>query len=163
MSPEASIALLVVAALLIAIGLWGIIFPAMPGAPLIFAGLVVAAWAEDFQYAGTGTIVTLAVLAMLTYIADIIAGAFGAKKFGASSRAMWGAAVGAIVGIFFGPLGIILGPFVGALVGELTVRRELYAAGMSGIGATLGLLLGAIAKFTLAFMMLALYAYMRFS
>ena len=76
---------------------------------------------------------------------------------------MVGAAIGALVGIFFGIAGILLGPFIGALIGELTQRRQLYAAGLSGIGATLGFLLGAVAKLAIAFAMIGLFLVMRFA
>lgn len=159
----ATIALWILAAALIGIGIAGLALPALPGAPLLFAGLVVAAWAEDFAYMGTGTIIALAVLALLTYPIDLLAGALGAKKFGASKQAIAGAAIGALVGIFFGLAGILLGPFIGALVGELIQQRELRKAGMSGIGATLGFLLGAVAKLAIAFAMIGLFLLMRFS
>jgi uncharacterized protein YqgC (DUF456 family) len=151
------------ALVLVIAGILGLALPALPGAPLLFLGLVVAAWAEDFQYVGTGGLIVLGMLAVLTYLADIAAGVFGAKKFGASKQAMIGAGIGAIVGIFFAPLGILLGPFLGALIGELIQQKKLHTAGLSGIGATVGLLLGAIAKLVLAFMMLSLFAFLRFS
>jgi uncharacterized protein YqgC (DUF456 family) len=156
-----TIGLWALAAILIIVGIAGLALPALPGAPVLFCGLVVAAWAENFIYVGTGTIVTLAILALLTYPVDLLAGAFGAKKFGASKQAMFGAAIGALIGIFFGIAGILLGPFIGALVGELTQQRELQAAGKSGIGAMLGFLLGAVAKFAIAFTMIGLFLVMR--
>ena len=149
------------AILLVVIGILGLSLPALPGAPLLFLGLVVAAWAEDFQYVSTGGIVTLAFLALLTYLADFVAGILGAKKFGASKQAMIGAGIGAFVGIFFGLPGILLGPFCGAVIGELFQIRELMAAGKAGLGATIGLLLGTIAKLVLAFMMIGLFAVLR--
>jgi uncharacterized protein YqgC (DUF456 family) len=151
-----TILLWLLAASLVILGIAGLALPALPGAPLLFGGLVVAAWAEDFAYLGTGSIVVLAVLALLTYPVDILAGALGAQKFGASKKAMVGAGIGAVVGIF-------IGPFVGAMVGELMQQREVRKAGLSGIGATLGLLLGAVAKLAIAFMMIALFLFMRFS
>ncbi len=153
----------ILAVLLIAVGIAGLALPALPGAPLLFCGLVVAAWAEDFAYVGTGSIVGLAVLALLTYPVDILAGALGAKKFGASRQAMIGAGIGALTGLFFGVAGIVAGPFVGALLGELTQQRQLMQAGMAGIGATLGLLLGAVAKLAIAFSMIGLFLLVRFS
>jgi uncharacterized protein YqgC (DUF456 family) len=156
-----TIGLWALAAILIIVGIAGLALPALPGAPVLFCGLVIAAWAENFIYVGTGTIVTLAILALPTYPVDLLAGAFGAKKFGASKRAMAGAAIGALIGIFFGIAGILLGPFIGALVGELTQQRELQAAGKSGIGAMLGFLLGAVAKFAIAFTMIGLFLVMR--
>lgn len=160
---ETTYALWALAAILIFIGFAGLALPALPGAPVMFGGLVVAAWAEDFAYVGTGTLVVLAVLALLTYVVDIAAGALGAKKFGASKQAMIGAGIGAFVGIFFGPAGILLGPFAGAVVGELMLRKELYHAGKSGLGATIGFLVGAVAKLAIAISMLGLFALQRFS
>ena len=108
------------AAVLVLAGLLGLILPALPGAPLLFAGLLVAAWVEDFSYVGGGTLAVLGALALLTYAVDFAASALGAKRFGASNRAIVGAAIGALVGIFFGLPGILLGPFVGAVLGELS-------------------------------------------
>jgi uncharacterized protein YqgC (DUF456 family) len=161
MATFVTIGLWTLAIVLVVAGIAGLTLPALPGAPLLFCGLIVAAWAEDFAYVGTGTIITLAVLALLTYPVDILAGALGAKRFGASKRAMAGAAIGAVVGIFFGLAGILLGPFIGALLGELTEQRQLRAAGLSGIGATFGFLLGAVAKFAIAFTMIGLFLIMR--
>ena len=143
------------------VGIAGLALPAIPGAPLLFVGLVLAAWAEDFAYVGTGTLVALALLALLTYLVDLAAGAFGVQRFGASSRAMVGAAIGAVVGIFFGLIGVVLGPFLGAAIAELTVAGELRAASRAGIGATIGLAIGTAAKIALAFAMLGIFAFMR--
>jgi uncharacterized protein YqgC (DUF456 family) len=150
------------AIILVTAGMAGLVFPALPGAPVLFAGLVVAAWTEDFVHVSTGTLVVLGVMALLTYLVDFLAGAFGAKRFGASRRAIIGATIGAIVGIFFGIPGILLGPFVGAVLGELTARSDLKTAGRAGIGATVGLALGAAAKLTLAFAMVGIFVIVRF-
>ena len=150
-------------AILILAGLLGLILPALPGAPLLFAGLLLAAWVEDFSYVGGGTLAVLGVLALLTYAVDFAASALGAKRFGASNRAVVGAAIGALVGIFFGLPGILLGPFVGAMLGELSDRRGPRDAARAGLGATLGLALGAAAKLALAFSMLGIFAYYRFT
>ena len=84
------------AILLVAIGLAGVVLPAIPGAPLIFAGLFVAAWLEDFAYVGKWTLTILGLLALLTYGVDFWATMFGAKRFGASKRAIVGALAGTI-------------------------------------------------------------------
>lgn len=150
------------AMLLAVAGLVGLVFPALPGAPLLFGGLVLAAWAEDFAHVGGGTLAVLGVMALLTYLVDFLAGAFGAKRFGASRRAMIGSTIGALVGIFFGLAGVLLGPFVGAAIGELTNQRNLHAAGRAGIGATVGLALGVAAKLALAVSMIGIFAVVRF-
>ena len=129
---------------------------------MLFVGLVCIAWAEDFVFVGTGTLVTLGILAALTYVVDLIAGAFGVRRFGASSRAMLGATLGAIVGLFFGFIGIVIGPFIGAGIGELLTGRDIRAAGLAGIGATIGLVIGVAAKLTLAFAMIGIFVLMRF-
>jgi uncharacterized protein YqgC (DUF456 family) len=150
------------AVLCVAAGLAGLVLPALPGAPLLLLGLVLAAWAEDFAHVGPAMLVLLGLLASLTYVADFLASAFGARRFGASSRAVVGAAVGGIVGLFFGVAGVLLGPFAGAVLGELSARRSLGDAGRAGVGATLGLVLGLALKIALAVSMLGLFVADRF-
>ncbi len=159
---DATIWLMILAVLLVLVGIGGLILPALPGAPIVFAGLFLAAWAEGFEYVGTGTLVVLGLLAALTYVADFVASAFGAKKFGASNKAMIGATIGAIVGLFFGLPGILLGPFAGAMIGEYAEHPDIFKAGNAGLGATLGLALGIAAKMSLAFTMIGLFLIMRF-
>lgn len=150
------------ALLLVLAGLVGLVLPALPGPLLLFAGLWMAAWAESFAHVGAVTLVLLGVMAALASLADFIAGAFGARRYGASARSVTGAALGAVVGIFFGLPGLLLGPFIGALLGELSARRGLLAAGRAGWGATLGLLIGTAAKVALGLSMLSLFLLVRF-
>lgn len=146
------------AAILVALGLVGLVLPAIPGAPMIFAGLFLAAWVEDFTHVGKGSLALIGVLALLTFPADLLASTFGAKKFGASRNAAVGAAVGSVVGLFFGLPGLLLGPFVGAFLGEILARRRAGDAVRSGIGATIGLALGVAMKCVLAIAMIAVFA-----
>jgi uncharacterized protein len=152
----------IAAILLVAAGLAGLVLPALPGPVLLFAGLFLAAWAEQFVHVGTWTLVVLAVMAAFASLADFVAGAFGAKRYGASPRSVAGAALGALVGIFFGLPGLLLGPFAGALLGEFSARRDLVAAGRAGWGATIGLVLGTAAKLALGFAMVGLFLVVRF-
>ncbi len=152
----------VLAALLVVAGLAGLVLPGIPGAAVLFAGLALAAWIEDFAYAGSGILSILAILTIMTYAVDFGAGILGARHFGASRRAMAGAMLGAVLGIFFGLPGLLLGPFVGAAIGEFSEQRHIGAAGRAGLGATLGLVLGVAAKLALAFAMLAVFAAARF-
>jgi len=147
----------ILASVLVLVGLIGLVLPGLPGAPLIFAGLLLAAWAEGFAYVGLGTILVIAVIALLTFAVDLWATMFGAKKFGASKRAVIGALLGLMVGIFLGFPGVIFGPFIGAVIGELSARRNLQQATRSGIGATVGFVLGAALKLALAFAMIGVY------
>ena len=155
--PSFQILLWLLAALLIVAGFAGLILPALPGIPLVFAGLVLLAWAENFAYVGWLTLTVLGVLTLVSIGVDFLAAALGAKKFGASSRAIWGAAIGAVLGLFFGLPGLLLGPFVGAVIGEFSGRASLAAAAHAGVGATLGLLFGTLLKIALAFAMLGVF------
>ena len=150
------------AVILVLAGLAGLVLPALPGPPLLFLGFLLAAWAEDFAYVGAGTLTALGVLAVLAFLADLVAGAFGARRYGASPRSMVGAGLGAVVGIFFGLPGLLLGPFIGAVLGELSAQRDLASAGRAGWGATLGLALGIAAKLALGFAMVGVFLWMRF-
>ena len=152
----------VLATLIIIIGLAGTIVPALPGVPMVFAGLLLAAWAGDFQAVGWTTIIILGVLTAVTLLIDLLAAAFGTKRAGASPRAFWGATLGAIVGIFFGLPGIILGPFIGAVAAELSGGQDMRQAGRSGYGAWIGVVLGTAAKLAIAFMMIGIFVFNQF-
>lgn len=152
----------ILAAVLVVAGLAGLVLPALPGPLLLFAGLLAAAWAEQFAHVGTATLIALGVMAAVASLADFVAGAFGARRYGASPRSVAGAALGAVVGLFFGLPGLLVGPFAGALLGELSARRDLLAAGRAGWGATLGLILGTAAKLALGFAMVGLFLLVRF-
>ena len=156
------IILFILSALLIIIGIVGLALPVLPGALVILAGFVLAAWAENFTYIGTGMLTVLGVMTLLMYAVDFAASALGAKRFGASGRAIVGASLGALAGLFFGIPGVLLGPFCGAVIGELTAQRNLFAAGQAGIGATIGLALGIAAKFAIAFSMIGIFLVVRF-
>jgi len=146
------------AGLMVLLGLAGTVLPALPGVPLVFAGMLLAAWAGDFQHIGGLTVAILAVLTVLAVTVDLVASAFGTKIAGASRWAFVGAAVGALVGLFFGLPGLLLGPFAGAVAGEALATQNLQRATRAGIGATIGLLFGAIGKIALAFTMLGVFA-----
>jgi uncharacterized protein len=153
--------LLVVA--LVVIGLAGAILPVVPGVPLVFAGLWLGAYIDHYERVGGLTVAVLGVLALLALVVDAIASVLGAKRAGASPKAMAGAAIGAVVGLFvFPPFGLLLGPFVGAVVGELAARRDMDQATRVGLAATLGLLLGAVAKLATSIAMLAIFGFAYF-
>ena len=99
---------------------------------------------------------------MLNYVLDFVASALGARRFGASGRAIVGATLGALVGIFFGIPGIVLGPFIGAMIGELSVRRDLPGATRAGVGAFIGLVVATAGKLALGFTMIGLFLLVRF-
>ena len=155
MDPNVYLAL---AAILVALGVLGTVLPVLPGILLVFGGLFLAAWAQDFARVGWIGMSVIGVLALLGFGADFVASLLGAKRVGASPKALIGAAIGGFIGIFFGLPGILLGPFIGAVLGELWARGGLAQATKVGLGTTIGLLFAAIAKLVLAFLMIGTFA-----
>ena len=142
---------------LVLVGIAGVVFPALPGTPFVFLGLLLAAYIENFAKVGWPTLIILGVLTLLATGVDFFASAIGAKRVGASPRAIWGAAIGAIVGIFFGIPGLILGPLIGAAAGEYITRKDLLQAGKVGVGTLIGILIGVAMKIALIFTMLGVF------
>jgi hypothetical protein len=148
-----SLALLVMLA-----GLIGSLLPVLPGTPLV----LVAAIGHRLYFGATSVSnLVLGILVALTLISlvfDFLAGMLGAKKFGATWRGMAGAVIGGIVGLFFNLPGIILGPFIGATLFEMLGDKEFKKAAHAGLGATVGLLLGVVGKFSICVVMMILFA-----
>ena len=88
---------------------------------------------------------------------DFVASTLGAKRVGASRRALWGAAAGTVVGMFFGIPGLLIGPFAGALIGELASGNSVLRATHVGVGTWLGLLFGTLVKLVISFVMVGLF------
>ncbi|HSX59501.1 MAG TPA: DUF456 domain-containing protein [Tahibacter sp.] len=154
-----TIVLYVLAAAMIVVGLLGTVLPALPGVPLLFAGMFLAAWADNFVHVGPLTLGILALLCALAIAADIVASLLGAKRVGASTWALFGAAIGTFAGFFFGIPGLVLGPFIGALAGELIAGSTVRRAAHVGVGTWLGLLFGTLVKVALAFAMIGIFAF----
>ncbi len=148
----------VISGLIIVVGIAGTVLPALPGIPLVFGGMLLAAWAGDFREIGVWTVVVLGLLAAIAWLADFVASALGTKLAGASGWAFAGATVGAIVGLFMGFVGILVMPFVGAVIGEYIATQDLRRATGAGVGATLGLAVGVAAKLAICFTMLGVFA-----
>lgn len=153
----------ILTAILTVSGLSGLLLPVVPGAPILFLGLLFGAWADDFQYIGIWWLLVLALMAILTYVVEFAASVLGAKKYGGSRRAMAGAALGGIVGLFFGIPGIVLGPFAGAVAGELSLQRSLDEASRAGFGTVVGLAVGLAGKFAVGVAMIGLFLFLRFA
>ena len=143
-------ALWIVGIVLIAVGLAGIVLPAIPGVPLVFLGVVAVAWADGFQKIGGWTLGVCGVLTILAVAVDYLSGALGAKKFGATRWGVVGAFVGIVPGIFFGIPGMILGPAIGAVAFEYWKNPDFKAASKAGAGVMIGFAIGIVAKCALA-------------
>ena len=160
---ETSTLFYLLAAAMVLVGIAGTVLPALPGVPLVFAGLLLAAWADGFDKVGALPLVVLGPLTVLSLVVDFWATARGAKRVGASRLAVIGSVLGMLGGLLLGPFGIFVGAFAGAVAGELLHRRgltqsDLGQAARVGVGTWLGIVLGMALKLALIFTMLAVFA-----
>ncbi|MGY3041679.1 uncharacterized protein YqgC (DUF456 family) [Rhodanobacter sp. TND4EL1] len=151
------IALYVLAGLLILCGLAGSVLPALPGIPMVFGGIWLVAALDDYHHLGLWWLLIIGALGTLGIIIDFVAGTLGAKRVGASHRALWGASLGTFIGMFFGIPGLLLGPFAGALIGELASGTSVLRSAHVGAATWVGLLLGTLFKLVLSFLMVGLF------
>ncbi len=149
--------LYVIAAVLIAAGLVGAVLPLLPGIPLIFGGIWLIAAVDHYRHLGPGWLIGIGSVGALGLLMDLLAGALGAKRSGASPRAVWGALLGTLVGLFFGLPGLLLGPFLGALLGELAAGNSVLRSAHVGVSAWVGLIFGTIVKLVVSVTMVAMF------
>ncbi|MEP7078745.1 MAG: DUF456 family protein [Chthoniobacterales bacterium] len=146
------------AIILMAVGLIGTVLPVVPGTTIIFiAALVHRVIVGEARSLGWWSMGVLAILLLLSYALESLAGYFGARRFGATKWGLLGAFVGAIVGLFLGFVGLLIGPVLGAIAGELLGGKRLVAAGRAGWGTLLGNLAGVIAKLFIGLIMIAIF------
>ncbi|MCW5208132.1 DUF456 family protein [Desulfobulbus sp. US1] len=136
-------------------GLVGTIFPALPGTVLILVGFVVYGLITGFDSLPAWFFVGQTVLVALSYLIEFLATAFGVKMFGGSKAAAWGAVLGSLLVFVLGPIGIIVGPLLGAIVGELIMGEQIKQALHSGFGSFLGFMGGVIANLIISGLMIA--------
>ncbi len=156
--PLDPVVLWLIAGALVLIGLVGLVLPGVPGVIAVFGGMLLAASIDDFTRIGWPTLVALGVLTALAFAADILGSLLGAQRVGASKLALWGAAIGTLAALPFGFVGLIFGPFAGAMIGEFMAQQRLDAATRVGIGTWIGLAIGTLAKVALVFVMLGVFA-----
>jgi hypothetical protein len=146
------------AIVLMAVGLIGTVLPAVPGAVVILAAAVIHQIMLGTEKSlGWWNIALLGLLALLSYALEFAAGYFGAKRFGATKWGAFGAMLGAIVGLFFGIIGLFTGPVIGAITGEFMAGKRMVAAGKAGWGTLLGNLVGMIGKLIIALAMITIF------
>ena len=136
------LAFAILAGILWVLGFLGTFLPILPGAPLAWAGLLLAYFSSYVEISVTTLVITF-IVAVLVSVLDNILPIYLTNKFGGSKSATWGSTIGLIVGFFIGPMGIILGPFLGALIGELAHNGGLFKdAVKTAFGAFVGFLCG---------------------
>jgi uncharacterized protein YqgC (DUF456 family) len=152
-------ALWLVVGVLLVVGLLGTVAPFLPGTPLIVLGALVHAVATGWHPITVGRLAILAALAALGHLLHYLAGALGARHAGGGAWAVAGALVGGVVGLFFGLPGLLLGPPLGAISGQLLKSRNLAASVRTGIAAFVGMVAGAVANFAIGVTMIALFVW----
>lgn len=153
---------MIVVGLIMLLGLAGAVLPGLPGTPLIFLGaLGHKLWFHDHSVSWW-IIGLLGLVTVLTLLMDFLATAYGAKKLGATWRGAVGATIGGVLGLLWLPFGLILGPFLGAMLLEMLTGKEWKSAGKAGVGATLGFLAGTVGKGAAALGMIGLWTLLMF-
>ncbi len=147
----------VLVVLLIVSGLAGTVLPALPGAALVFGGILLGAWIDGFQRVGVTVVVVCGLLMLLSWAADYASALLGAKRAGASREAVIGAALGTVLGLFTGLIGLLFMPLLGAAAGQYLAQRDAARAAQVGLSTWVGLLIGTVAKVVISFVMVGLF------
>ena len=143
---------------LLAVGLIGSVLPAIPGATIILAAAVIhRIMLGPEKSLGWRALTVLVILTLATYAIDVLSGYFGAKYFGATKWGTFGAIIGALAGLFFGIIGLFIGPVIGATAGEFIAGKRMIDAGRAGWGSLLGNLGGMMGKLVIALTMITIF------
>jgi uncharacterized protein YqgC (DUF456 family) len=129
----------------------------VPGIPLILAGIWLIAGVDHYRHLGLWWLIGIAAVGAIGLTIDLLASALGVKRVGASKQAVSGALVGTVIGLFLGLPGLLLGPFVGAVLGELAAGSSVLRSTNVGVSAWFGLIFGTIIKLVSSLMMVALF------
>jgi hypothetical protein len=155
-----TLALWAVVVLLFVIGLAGLVLPALPGSGLLLAGILLGAWLDDFQRVSWPVVLVCAALAVLALLTDYVAALLGAKRVGAHPFALVGAALGTLIGVFSGLVGLLVFPLLGAGLGEWIGLRGsggMQRAAEVGLATWIGFIVGSVVKLALGFAMIGLF------
>lgn len=147
------------AALVMLLGVLGTIVPVLPGLPMVWLAAFGFAWWDGFRHVGAGFLGLTLALVVLAAVAEYAVRAWGVQKFGGTRAGSWGAVIGAFAGLLFMPLGLVLGPFLGAVVGESLAGAEGKRAMSAGFGSLLGVFAGVIMNLLLGITILAGFLY----
>jgi uncharacterized protein YqgC (DUF456 family) len=138
--------LIVLGIILLVSGILGCVLPVLPGPPLSYAGLLLLHFTSKYQFS-TKFLIIWAIVTAAVYAIDYVIPVIGTKKFGGSKWGVWGSVIGLVAGLFlFPPFGIIIGPFAGAVIGELSSGKDSGSAFKAGFGSFVGFMLGTLIK-----------------
>jgi hypothetical protein len=136
----------------IIVGILGSLLPVLPGPPVSYAGILLLHFSKYAQY-GSRFLILFGALTAIVAVLDYVVPVWGTKKFGGSKYGTWGAALGVLIGVFFGPFGIIIGPFLGAVTGEIIYGKKSNEAFRAGLGSFIGFVTGTLMKLVLSLIM----------
>lgn len=137
--------LIILGAICLLVGILGCVLPVLPGVPLAYCGLLLLHATDKVQFSWQFLVIWV-VVTIVVQVLDSVVPIWGTKKFGGSKMGVWGSTLGLLVGLFFGPWGIVLGPFLGAVVFELIDGKNTRLALKAGWGSFVGLMTGTILK-----------------
>lgn len=144
---------------LVLIGIAGAFLPVIPGIPLVFAGLLLGAWIDDFSRVPATAMIVIGLLTLVGFLVDFFASVLTVRSVRASRQAVIGTLIGGLVGILGGVPGLILGTIIGAVIGEIMARQGLGQATKVGVAAGLGFILAVALKLALTLAMIAVFAW----
>ena len=139
------IILIILGIICLVVGLLGCVLPMLPGPPVAYAAMLLLHFTERVQFSTAQLLIWLAIV-IVVQVLDYFIPLIGSRYAGGSRWGSWGCLVGTVIGLFFSPWGIIIGPFLGAVIGELLGDKDLKYALKSGLGSLLGFLFGTFIK-----------------
>ena len=155
-----TIILTIVVVFLFALGLVGVVLPAIPGLPMLWLGVLIYGWATGFQAVTVGTVVLTGIIALVGMALDFLAGVLGAKTFGASWYGVLGALLGGIIGFVVTSVpGLFVGSFIGAWLGEYLKYQRTSSATMAGFGTITGIIFGMVLKIIFALLIIGIFVW----
>lgn len=151
-----TIFLITLAVVCLLTGLAGCVIPVLPGPPISYLGILFLHFSEEYDYSLTTLLVLLALVIVVT-ILDYVIPMLGSKYLGAGKWGSAGSFIGTIIGLFFLPWGLIVGPFLGAFIGEKISGKGWHDAFVAGTGSLVGFIVGTLIKVLLCLYMIWIF------
>ena len=150
---------LLLALLIMGVGVAGALLPALPSTPIVWAGAILHRLYFGDASTSWTVLIIISIVMLFSLMIDFLASMLGAQKLGATRRGILGALIGGVIGVFFSVPGLLLGPFLGALVFEWSGGMALGDSARAGLGALLGLLAGTLGKLACCLAMIGLFMF----
>ena len=151
-----TIFLITLAVVCLLTGLAGCVIPVLPGPPISYLGILFLHFSKEYDYSLTTLLVLLALVIVVTVL-DYVIPMLGSKYLGAGKWGSAGSFIGTIIGLFFLPWGLIVGPFLGAFIGEKISGKGWHDAFVAGTGSLVGFLVGTLIKMLLCLYMIWIF------